>query len=217
MTWMTNAFSLLCKGGPVMVPLMVCSIVSVTVMLERYARLKRAHGDSDSLMKKVENAVALGKYKDAVKLCRAEETPLGEMLACGLDCSTARLSEKCMEEHALKATPDLFKRLSMLDTIITISPLLGLLGTVTGMIRSFHIISTKTGMSTPTAITGGVAEALIATATGLAIAITTLIGYNYLTEKAKHVVSDMEVRGTRLINILSNGEEEQYEAKAVGA
>ena len=217
MDWVTNAFSLLCKGGPVMVPLMVCSVVSVTVMIERYFTLKHAGGDPETLMKKVENQLALGKYDDAVRMCQTDNTPLGDMLACGLKCSTASLAERCMEEMALKTQPELFKRLSMLDTIITISPLLGLLGTVTGMIRSFHVISTKTGMSTPTAITGGVAEALIATATGLAIAITTLVGYNYLTEKAKSVVSHMEVNGTRLTNILSNGEEERYEAEAVGA
>ncbi len=217
MTWLSNAFSLLCKGGPVMVPLMICSVVSVTVMIERYLTLKRAGGDSDTLMKRIENFVALGKYEDAVRLCQTDETPLGDMLSCGLKCSSASLAERCMQEQALKSQPELFKRLTMLDTIITIAPLLGLLGTVTGMIRSFHVISTKTGMSTPTAITGGVAEALIATATGLAIAITTLVGYNFLTEKAKSVVSEMEVKGTRLVNILSNGEEERYEAKAVGA
>jgi biopolymer transport protein ExbB len=217
MDWVSNAFSLLCKGGPVMVPLMICSIVSVTVMIERYFTLKHAVGDPGTLMKKVENQVALGKYDDAVRTCNTDETPLGEMLACGLKCGSASLTEKCMEEQALKSQPELFKRLTMLDTIITIAPLLGLLGTVTGMIRSFHVISTKTGMSTPTAITGGVAEALIATATGLAIAITTLIGYNFLTERAKSIVGNMEVNGTRLVNILSSGEEERYEAKAMGA
>lgn len=217
MDWVSNAFSLLCKGGPVMVPLMICSIVSVAVMIERYTHLKRSTSESDRLMDRVEKLLALGKYDDAVRTCRSEETPLGEMLASGLDCSSARLAEKRMEEHALKATPTLFARLSMLDTIITIAPLLGLLGTVTGMIRSFHVISTKTGMSTPTAITGGVAEALIATATGLAIAITTLIGYNFLTERAKHIVSDMEVRGTRVVNILTAAEEGQDEAQAVAA
>lgn len=217
MSWVSNAFSLLCKGGPVMAPLMICSIVAVTVMIERYAHLRRATCESDRLMSKIENSIALGKYQDAARTCQADETPLGDMLACGLQCTSTRLAEKCMEEQALKTQPELFKRLSLLDTIITIAPLLGLLGTVTGMIRAFHVISTKTGMSTPTAITGGVAEALIATATGLAIAITTLVGYNFLTERAKAIVSDMEIKGTRLVNILSSGEEEQHEAKAVGA
>ena len=217
MNWVLNAFDFLCRGGPVMAPLVICSIVSITVMIERYVFFGRARGDSRALMSRIENSLALGKYQDAARACEREQTPLGDMLACGLKCSNPRHSERCMEEHALKATPEFFKRLSSLDTIITIAPLLGLLGTVTGMIRSFHVISTKTGMSTPTAITGGVAEALIATATGLAIAIVTLVGYNWLTDKAKEIVSEMEVVGTRLVNIFSSGEEEQHEAEAVGA
>ena len=216
MTWVVNAFDFLCKGGPVMVPLIACSIAAVAVMIERYLRLRQASGNSDVLMERVEKSLALGKYQDAVRVCEYEQTPLGDMLATGLKCSPTQ-AEKCMEENALKATPELFKRLSILDTVITIAPLLGLLGTVTGMIRSFHVISTKSGIGTPTAITGGVAEALIATATGLAIAIVTLVGYNYLTDKAKTVISEMEVNGTRLVNILSSGKEEAHEAQAVGA
>lgn len=214
MTWFVNAFGFLCKGGPVMAPLILCSIISITVMIERCVRLKKASGDSASLMERVEDSLMLGKFQDAVHACEQEGAPLGDMLASGLKCPAGQ-AEKCMEEYALKATPELFRRLSALDTIVTIAPLLGLLGTVTGMIRSFHVISTKTGLSAPTAVTGGVAEALIATATGLAIAIATLVGYNHLTEKAKAVVSDMEIYGTRLVNILTSANEEKDEAKAV--
>ncbi|MHB0913349.1 MAG: MotA/TolQ/ExbB proton channel family protein [Armatimonadota bacterium] len=216
MTWFENSFSLLCKGGPVMVPLMACSVISVAVMFERYLRLKHARKDSADLMARVENCLALGKYSEAERLCARHGTPLGEMLASGLACSHEH-AEKCMEEHALNAMPKLFARLGILDTIITIAPLLGLLGTVTGMIRAFHVFSATTALGSPMAITGGVAEALIATATGLAIAIITLVGYNYLTEQAKNAVSELELYGTRLANILSAVPEEKHEAKALGA
>jgi biopolymer transport protein ExbB len=217
MDWITGAFDFLCKGGPMMVPLVFCSVLSVAVMIERYTRLKGSTGDAPRLMEQVEKRLALHKYNQAVQLCEEDKTPLGHMLATGLKCPDQNQAERCMEEHALKAMPTLYKRLSVLDTIITIAPLLGLLGTVTGMIRAFHVIATKSGLSTPTAITGGVAEALIATATGLAIAIVTLVGYNYLTERAKSIVSDLEIYGTRLVNILASGVEEQDEAEAVGA
>lgn len=216
MSWVSDAFGFLCKGGPVMVPLMFCSVISLAVMFERYTSLKRAGGDSARLMAQVEKSILLGKFTEAGESCRKDGTMLGEMLAGGLACHDASQSERCMEEHALKAMPELYKRLNVLDTIITIAPLLGLLGTVTGMIRAFHVIASQSGLSTPTAITGGVAEALIATATGLAIAIVTLIGYNHLTERAKLIVSDLEINGTRLVNIL-NGVEESHEAKAMGA
>src|SRR5207248_8012294 len=86
--------------------------------------------------------------------------------------------ERAMEELALREVQRLQRRLGVLDTVITVAPLLGLLGTVTGMMGSFHVLSSQRGLSQPSAITGGVAEALIATATGLAIAIVTLVGYN---------------------------------------
>src|SRR5262249_19211514 len=87
--------------------------------------------------------------------------------------------------------------LPVLDTIITLSPLLGLLGTVTGMIAAFGILST-TGMNQPTAITGGVAEALIATAAGLAIAIGTLVPYNYFTARPEQAMDAREAGASRL-------------------
>jgi len=200
-----------------MVPLMLCSVASVTIMVERFIRLRAVHTHAPNLMAQIEKHLALHRFGDAVKTAEDEQTLLGDMLATGLKCSDSNTAERCMEEHALKAMPELYKYLNILDTIVTIAPLLGLLGTVTGMIRAFHVISTKSGLTTPTAITGGVAEALIATATGLFIAIVSLVGYNLLTEKAKIIISDMEVYGTRLINILSTESEEKHAVKALGA
>lgn len=113
-----------------------------------------------------------------------------------------------MEEQGTREISALTARLSWLDTIITIAPLLGLLGTVTGMISAFHVIATKEGISTPTAITGGVAEALIATATGLAIAIVTLVGHNAVQEKIKGIVSEIEARGNAMLNTIAETSEE---------
>ena len=94
------------------------------------------------------------------------------------------------------------RALPLLDTIITLSPLLGLLGTVTGMIAAFGIMAT-TGINQPTAITGGVAEALIATAAGLAIAIATLVPYNYFLARSERALEEIEGHGTRLELILA--------------
>lgn len=207
MSWFVDAFEFLCKGGPVMAPLIVCSLLSVTVMIERHIRLKRASGNSIELMSEVERLLALGKRGEAIQVCEDNGTPLAQMVAAGLKYRQAKQAERHMEEYALKTMPEVFQRLSILDTIVTIAPLLGLLGTVTGMIRAFHVVSAETGLGTPTAITGGVAEALIATATGLAIAIATLVGYNHLTEVAKNIMSEMELYGTRVANILAEMEE----------
>ena len=219
MGWFANAFTFLCKGGPVMAPLMVCSIASVAIMIERLATVKRASIDSDSLMRRVTDFMHRGETKQAVRQCEAAGGFVGSVLSAALNSRAldAGTMERAMQEASTRQTSELHRRLSVLDTIITIAPLLGLLGTVTGMIRSFHVISSKQGMSAPTAITGGVAEALIARATGLAIAIGTLIGYNYLNERISRLVSDAESRANQLLNLVSEAEERGYETSKLSA
>ena len=196
----------LLKGGPVMYPLFLCAILSVAVMIERFISITRASADNEALSEQVREHLNAGRVNDALQVCDDHAGPVAALLANGirnrnLDSDSI---ERAMEELALRETPLLYRRLGVLDTIITVAPLLGLLGTVTGMIRSFHVVGSSTGLNNPNAITGGVAEALIATATGLAVAIVTLVGYNYLTEKVKEIIADMEVRATQLMNILAS-------------
>lgn len=219
MDWFADAFAFLVKGGPVMIPLMACSVVSVAVMIERFVKLKAAGVDTGQLARRTEDRIYAGEADKAIQECQSSGTPAGNVLVAGirnLRLGTAHAG-RAMEEQAIREMACLQVRLGVLDTIITIAPLLGLLGTVTGMIRSFHVISSKEGISTPTAITGGVAEALIATATGLAIAIVTLVGYNYLNERVKHAVEAMEIRSTQLLNVIADIEERRNEIKSISA
>jgi biopolymer transport protein ExbB len=202
---MIQGIQFLLKGGPVMWPLFLCAIFAVAVMIERFIALARAASDNEGLSEQVRDLLSKGQVKEALQLCENSPGPVAGILANGIrnrhmDSDSI---ERAMEELALRETPLLYRRLGVLDTIITIAPLLGLLGTVTGMIRSFHVVGTS-GLNQVGAITGGVAEALIATATGLAIAIVTLVGYNYLTEKVKEIIADMEIRATQLMNILAS-------------
>jgi biopolymer transport protein ExbB len=199
-----NGFLFLIKGGFVMWPLFLCAILSVAVMIERGISIAKAGSAGEGLLEQVRELLTRNKADDALKLCEGTHGPIAALIAGALRHRTldSDAIERSMEELALRETPQLYKRLGILDTIITIAPLLGLLGTVTGMIRSFHVVASTTGLNAPTAITGGVAEALIATATGLAIAIVTLVGYNYLTERVKEIIAEMEIRATQILNIL---------------
>lgn len=193
------------QGGPIMWPLLICAIVAVTVMIERFISINRAAASSEELTETVRELLNQGQVEEALRQCEAAPGPIPALLANGIrnrDLDSDSI-ERAMEELALRETPLLYKRLGVLDTVITIAPLLGLLGTITGMMSTFSIISTA-GQNNPNAITGGIGEALIATACGLAIAITTLIGYNYLTEKVREIIADMEIRATQLLNILVN-------------
>jgi len=219
MDWILDAIRLLAKGGYVMVPLLVCSVVSVTVLIERYIKIRRAHVDVSETIHRAHEAIYAGNHNKALMLLEAEEVPVTRVLAAGL--RNRHLGERCaeraMEERGTREASYLTRHLGMLDTIITIAPLLGLLGTVTGMISAFHVMAAKEGISTPTAITGGVAEALVATATGLAIAIFTLVGHNHLQDKIKHMVADMEARGSAMVNLLSEVGEDSHEVKSLSA
>lgn len=199
-----RAFDLFIEGGPVMWPLLVCAILSVAVMLERFIFINRAAASNEELTEQVREHLTRGRVNEALELCEQTPGPVAALLANGIRNRNldADSIERAMEELALRETPLLYRRLGVLDTIITIAPLLGLLGTVTGMMSTFNVVQSA-GQNNPTAITGGIAEALIATACGLAIAIITLVGYNYLTEKVKEIIAEMEIRATQLMNILA--------------
>ena len=200
---MGRAIELFEHGGPIMWPLLACAVAAVAVMLERFISINKAASDTEGLIEKVRTLLTSGQVSEALQLCENTPGPIPALLANGIRNRNQDSDsiERAMEELALRETPLLYKRLGVLDTVITIAPLLGLLGTITGMMSTFSVISTA-GQNNPTAITGGIGEALIATACGLAIAIITLIGYNYLTEKVKEVIADMEIRATQLMNIL---------------
>jgi len=186
-------------------PLFLCAIVSVTIMIERYMALRGIRRSNRGLVREMRTALMEGRERQALTFLETRGGPVAHLLTLAVKnrhLSQMRL-ESLMEEVAIEETPTLARGLSILDTIITIAPLLGLLGTVTGMIRAFQVVAISSGMSAPAAITGGVAEALIATASGLAIAIVTLVGYNYLSDQVKAVVTEMEIGATKVVNTLT--------------
>jgi biopolymer transport protein ExbB len=189
-----SLIQMLAKGGPVMIPLVLCSVVALAVVIERLGFWWR-HGDVGPAERALELAER-GKLDEALEIARRSGTATARVIAAGLAERQAPPAA-AMEAAAQTEMGRLRSYLPVLDTIITLSPLLGLLGTVTGMIAAFGILSTS-GMNQPNAITGGVAEALIATAAGLAIAIATLVPYNYFLSRAEAAMDAMERLATRL-------------------
>ena len=183
-----------------MVPLILCSVISLAVTIERFMFWRAVR--SREPVEKLLQLVGRQEFPPAVQLGRNSELPVARVLAAGLAHRNPSLS-KALEVAAQAEIPILKKRLTILDTIITLAPLLGLLGTITGMISSFGIMS-EAGLGQPHAVTGGVAEALIATATGLLIAILTLIPYNYFSNRAERELEEIEYYASRLELILAS-------------
>ena len=185
---MTQAIDIIVKGGIVMIPLLACSLISLALTIERlifWARIR-----SQQAVQQMLALVEAGEFDKALRAGRDSHHPIARVMAAGL-AHRNPAPAKAMEAAAQAQIPALKSGLGTLDTIITLAPLLGLLGTVVGMIGSFDIMS-EAGMGQPHAVTGGVAEALIATATGLLIAILTLVPYNYFTTRVEKEMDAME-------------------------
>ena len=185
---MSEVVGVIIKGGIVMVPLLACSLISLALTIERFFFWAKINSQQT-----VQNKLGLaeqGEFDKAMKLGKESQHPIARVLAAGL-AHRNPAPAKAMEAAAQAQIPTLKKRLGALDTIITLAPLLGLLGTVVGMIGSFDIMS-EAGIGQPHAVTGGVAEALIATATGLLIAILTLVPYNYFSSRVEKEMDAME-------------------------
>ncbi|HEY7218462.1 MAG TPA: MotA/TolQ/ExbB proton channel family protein [Candidatus Binatia bacterium] len=191
---MFDLFGIIIKGGPVMAPLLVCSIIALAAVIDRFFYWRRISSRTE--VEEILSLVERGEIAKACSLGDQTDTPLGRVLVSGLAHRNPSIS-KALEVAAQKEVPILKQRLTILDTIITLAPLLGLLGTVTGMIGSFGIMS-QSGIGQPHAVTGGVAEALIATATGLLIAILTLVPYNYFTSRVEREMEEIEYYSSRL-------------------
>lgn len=202
---MLDDLDFLRRGGPVMWPLFVCGVVSVAVMIERFLAIGAAVRNNEILMARIGELLKAGQTAAALTFCDQSEGRIAKVVAGGLRAKHLDhvWIERSMEEMALRELPTLYSRLSVLDTIVTLAPLLGLLGTVTGMIHAFKVVGNAGALASPTAITGGVSEALVATSAGLTIAIVTLPVYNFLTERVKENIGEMELRSAQFLNVIA--------------
>jgi biopolymer transport protein ExbB len=195
------------NGGFMMYPLILCSIILIAIGIERAISLRKAATDGDGLLEEVKKVYGQGtpeQISQSVKLCERTGGAVGRIFARGLKNAhrNADAIEMAMEQEAANEQPALEANLSIIKTIVNIAPLLGLLGTIAGMIGAFRAAS-QTGLSSPTAILGGISEALISTATGITLAVIGFIFFNYFSNVARKVVEDMEYYGSELVNFLT--------------
>ena len=194
---------ILISGGWMMVPIVLCSIVAVTVIIERvwFFRRNRFHQEADQMLALIQQ----GKFSEALSLGGRNSTLLLRVLAAGV---LARNSEpeKAMESAGRAEVSALKRGLMTLDTIITLAPLLGLLGTIIGMIDSFGIMA-ESGIGQPHAVTGGVAKALICTAAGIIVAVVSLVPYNYFLSRIERYTELIEEYATRAESVFHKATE----------
>lgn len=179
------------RGGPIMYPLLICSLISLAIIVERIIFwLETEKGRDTSLISEMLKMTEKGLYEEAVQRARDSKDYVARVLLGGVVHRNYSLSQ-AMEMGAEEEVKRMKRNLNILDTIITLAPLLGILGTVIGIINSFNLLGAA-GIESPRVVTEGIAQALITTATGLAIAIMTLIPYNYFLSRIEHAAREME-------------------------
>jgi biopolymer transport protein ExbB len=205
-------FELLLKGGWLMWPIIVCSVFSLAIIIDKFIFFSRIKTDIIQLLSQIEEYVKKTRFKEAIELCEKKETPLTNTLKAGLlnyD-RPKEIIKESMEEVSLYEIPKLEKNLNFLATIAHISPLLGLLGTVTGIINCFYVIQEKSasfGMVNPADLAKGIYQALLTTAFGLVVAIPSYIAYNYFVSRVNYKVIEMEKSANELVSMLSEYKE----------
>jgi len=193
---MDTVTSLFVRGGPVMWPLLLCSVVSATIMIERIVfwwreRRREDVGRIDRLFAETE----AGEAERAMEVAAGPTDALARVLLSGLQHREHGLKES-MEVAAGEEVARMRQGLAILDTITTMAPLLGILGTVTGIIRSFDLLS-QSSMGDPRAVSSGIAEALITTAAGLVVALPTLVAFNYFVSRVQQATRRIEQVATQ--------------------
>jgi biopolymer transport protein ExbB len=185
------------SGGPLMYPLLACSIISLTVVIERlifWTTLN--HHRNGQRLNEIMDLCESGDWEAVRRETAGSKDPIVKILISGILHRKYSMI-KAMEASASDEIKRMRRFMNVLDTMITVAPLLGILGTVTGIIQSFNVLGTS-GIEHPEIVTAGIAQALITTAAGLAIAILTVFPYNYFNSLAEDAAIQIEKYATSL-------------------
>lgn len=193
------------KGGILMVPIMLCSIISLAIFIERFIFFKKIGSNVNEDLQLIKSALHEKNFTEALRICKCNPHPIFKVIKVGIDNLDLNKNEllDIMKQEALIQLKLFEKFMYTLSTISSIAPLLGLTGTVTGMINAFSVI-TKIGIGEPTALAGGISEALYTTAAGLFVGIPTLIIYNWCDYKSKEFSDMVEIYAQEIANNFSN-------------
>lgn len=196
-------FQLLAKGGWTMIVLGGFSILSVAVMLERGWVFHKAEKGKSEFLDQLKRILKSGNVSEAVSLCESSTTSLAFIVKAGLGSfhHGEEAMGESMEKAAMKETLHLERNLGIIGTTGSVAPFVGLFGTVLGIIRAFHDLSLSSGGG-PSVVANGIAEALVATAAGLFVAVPAVIMFNYYTHRVSRMVTEMEATASEAIDLL---------------
>ncbi len=192
------------EGGVFMYPIVVVFAIGLVIVLERWFFLVKASTSNQRLWKKLVPLVTAGKYKEANELARNSSAAVGSILSYGLDrARSARRRddiEKAMEESLLEVTPRLERRTHYLATFANVATLLGLLGTIIGLIRAFTAVAAANPAEKADMLSASISVAMNTTAFGLMVAIPLLLSHTWLQTKTTELVDSLEMASVKFLN-----------------
>lgn len=186
-----------------MIPILLCSILSLSIFLERLWVLQKKRVIPPRFIVEVEHLLRSEKISDAINLCKGTNSPISRILLNGIKNFGKKREEikEIIEEVGKREVAYLDKHVETLSTIASISTLLGLLGTIAGMIKTFGVISLQEVVN-PSMLAGGISEALYTTSAGLSVAIPTLVFYRYISGKSDSLILEMEEYCLRMVELI---------------
>ena len=193
-------------GGPyIMIPLLILSIIAVYIFIERMIVINRASKEDKSFMDRIKDYITEGKIDSATKLCQQTNTPSARMIEKGISRLGKPMNDVlvAIENVGNLETNKLEKGFNMLATISGGAPMLGFLGTVTGMIRAFMDMASQGNNVDITTLAGGIYEAMVTTVAGLVVGIIAYFAYNFLVSKLDNVVQKMELKAIEFMDLLN--------------
>lgn len=199
-----SALDLALKGGPLMIPIAICSVVAIYILFERLMTINKAGKSPDSFMDKIKDMVVRGDVNGARALCSQYDTPIARMIEKGLSRIGSPLKniEASIENMAKIELFKLEKNLSVLATIAGAAPMMGFLGTVLGMVQAFISIAQEEGTISPKLLSNGIYEAMITTVAGLIVGIIAYLSYNFLVTRVSKLVHRMEYSSIEFMELL---------------
>jgi biopolymer transport protein ExbB len=192
------------KGGVIMIPILLCSVLALGIIIERLWSLRRTRIIRYDLLQQIEELLREQKIPEATTLCKRHQSTLTRVLLVAIlnyDRPKAEIKD-IIEDHGRQEVPLLERYLTFLGTIATISPFLGLLGTIVGLLKVFEAIGQASGAMHATLLAEGIHNALIATAAGLCVAILAIVAYNHFIRKVEELILEVERASLRVLNIL---------------
>jgi len=200
-----DVFEVIFRGGILMWPIMACSVIALAITIERFFTLRRASIDTREFMDTMRQVLRQNRIQEAIEVCDENDSPVARIMKAGLLKSNRSKDDirEAIEDAGHLEIPRLERYLSALATCANIAPLLGLLGTVQGMIKAFAQIQYKRGQVNPSDLAEGISNALVTTAAGLTVAIPILVVYNYFVTRVDNMVIEMEISSAELVELLT--------------